>query len=133
MINPFKAGDTREFVHVVNENDFAHFPNDKVHEVYATFALTRDAEWSTRLFVLEMKEDHEEGIGTYVRVNHQSPALIGSEVVFTGIFRSLINNEVHCLFEAWVGDRLIAYGETGQKIVSKEKLKARFDALSDGR
>ena len=128
----FKAGDTKQFEHIVTEEDFAHFPNDKVHEVYATFALTRDAEWCTRLFVLEMKEETEEGIGTYVRVNHQSPALPGSKVVFTGTFRSVVNNEIHCLFEAHVGERLIAYGETGQKIMPKAKLKARFDTIRNG-
>ena len=66
MINPFQPGDVKSFVHVVTEADTARFDSGEVHNVYSTFALARDAEWSGRLFVLEMKEEGEEGIGTAI-------------------------------------------------------------------
>ena len=65
MINIFKVGDKIQFTKVVEQNDTAAFNSSEVHPVYATFALGRDAEWACRLFVLEMKENDEEGIKFY--------------------------------------------------------------------
>src|SRR5882672_1523129 len=121
MISKFKVGDRKTFERIVREEDTASFESGTVHPVYATFALTRDAEWSSRLFVLEMKEANEEGIGTFVNVKHISPAFIGDKVLFEAVIDELKGNEVNCSFTARVGERLIAEGRTGQKILPKEK------------
>lgn len=129
MKDIFKAGDRKIFERVVRKEDIAAFDSGSVHEVYATFALTRDAEWCSRLFVLEMKEEDEEGIGTFVNVIHLSPALIGETVLFTAVIEELKGNDVNCSFIAKVGDRIIAEGETGQKVLKKEKLEKLFEGL----
>jgi predicted thioesterase len=64
MKHLFKQGDVKRYSKVVSIDELASFESGTVHEVYSTFALARDAEWSGRLFVLEMKEEDEEGIGT---------------------------------------------------------------------
>ena len=130
MINPFEAGDVKKFVHVVSEADIARFESGEVHSVYSTFALARDAEWSGRLFVLEMKEAGEEGIGTGITVNHRSPALIGQEVLYTATLIEVNKNEVVIDYVATVGDRIIADGRTWQKILKKEKLDRFFESLA---
>lgn len=122
MRNPFQIGDVKVFSHIVQSDDIAAFESGVVHQVYSTFCLTRDAEWSTRLFVLEMKEPDEEGIGTFIEVQHRSPAVIGSEVVFYASLQEVNGHEVICSFVAKIGDRIIAEGKTGQKILKKEKL-----------
>lgn len=119
----------KTFQRVVCANDTAKFDMGEVHPVYATFALGRDAEWVCRLFVLEMKEDHEEGIGTYLNIQHHAPAFIGEEVLFQATIKSVNGHEVIATFEARVGDRLIASGETGQKILKKSKLEEVFKRL----
>jgi fluoroacetyl-CoA thioesterase len=129
MLFPFQLGSVKTFTKIVEQNDTATFDAGNVHPVYATFALGRDAEWACRLFVLEMKEDDEEGIGTFLKIEHASPALIDSTVVFEATLQSAVGNSVICSFTAKVGDRLIAFGETGQKILRKEKLNAIFGAL----
>ena len=83
MKNPFNPGDVKTYSHTVTVADVARLPGGLVHEVYSTFALARDAEWASRLFVLDMREDDEEGIGTAVQVTHHSPALVGETVHFT--------------------------------------------------
>lgn len=130
MINPFKIGARKTFAHKVDSSDLAAFETGTVHQVYSTFALGRDAEWACRLFVLEMKEEDEEGIGTFLSVHHESPALIGSEVLFTAILVEVNKNEVVCSFEAHIGNRRIAFGEQKQKIVKKEKLKSVFSSIA---
>lgn len=129
MKNLFKIGDKKYFTKTVAANETATFESGQVHPVYATFALGKDAEWSSRLFVLEMKEEDEEGIGTFLTVYHQSPALVGQEVVFEAEISKLEKNNVICKYTAKVGERIIATGETGQKILKKEKVDKLFGSL----
>lgn len=120
----FKYGDTKEFYKVVLKKDTAKFNGVEVHPYYSTFALARDAEWSSRLFVLDMKEIDEEGIGTFVNIKHVSPALVGDEVRFIATIKSVVHNEVVCTVTAKVNGRLIAKIETGQKILNSDELEA---------
>ncbi|MBS1780758.1 MAG: hypothetical protein JST70_15625 [Bacteroidetes bacterium] len=129
MKNPFQTGDIKTFIHKVADADVARFESGEVHAVYSTFALTRDAEWSGRLFVLEMKEEGEEGIGTGITVTHHSPALLGQEVVFTATLAEVNKNEVVVDYTAHVGDRLVGSGKTWQKILKKEKINKLFESL----
>ncbi len=129
MKNIFNNGDIKTYSKMVELVDTATFDSGQVHPVYATFALGRDTEWVCRLFVIEMKEHDEEGIGTFLHVNHHSPALIGNTVNFNATFERLDGNHVICSFEAKVGERLIASGQTGQKILKKEKLERLFSGL----
>lgn len=130
MKNPFKKGDLKQYKIVVSENDIAKFESGVVHHVYSTFALCRDAEWSGRLFVLEMKEEGEEGIGTSISINHKSPAFVGDEVMFTAKFEEVKEHgEIINTFEVKVGDRLVAIGTQGQRIIPKEKIDTIFEKM----
>lgn len=128
----FSAGSEMSYEKVITRDDIAAFESGVVHEVYATFAIARDAEWAGRLFVLEMIEPDEEGIGTFVQVDHHAPALVGETVVYEAVIDELHRNVVGCTFAAYVGKRLIASGRTGQKILKKDKLKSLMQNLSEG-
>lgn len=131
MNDIYKIGDKKQFEHKVTEADLAAFESGTVHHVYATFALGRDAEWCCRLFVLDMKEAHEEGIGTFLTIEHVSPALLGTVVRFEAEVIKLERNSIDCRYEAYVGERLIARGTQGQKIIRKEKLNRLFESLEN--
>ena len=126
MLSLFKPGDTKHFSRVVRPEDCASFDSGHVHPVYATFALARDAEWCCRLFVLDMKETSEEGIGTRLTVEHLSPALTGSRVDFTAVITQIQHHEITCSYEAVCNGRVVATGIQVQKILSKEKLEKLF-------
>ncbi|MDZ4668008.1 MAG: hypothetical protein SGJ00_09000 [bacterium] len=130
MKNVFEIGSVQTYEIIVAAKDTATFDSGRVHPVYATFALGRDAEWCCRLFVLEMKEDDEEGIGTFLSVEHKQPALIGEKVKFIAIVSKLDRNEIICTYEAFVGQRMVAKGEQGQKILKKERLEKLFNDIS---
>lgn len=130
MKDLFPPGSVKTYRRTVLAEDTASFESGQVHPVYSTFALARDAEWSSRLFVVEMKEADEEGIGTFIHVDHKAPALVGEEVIFEAIFKEWRGNEFVCTYTAKVGGRLIAEGSTGQKILKKEKLEKVFQNLS---
>lgn len=132
MKNLFKKGDIKTFERIVEQADIAAFESGTVHEVYSSFALARDAEWSGRLFVLDMKEEEEEGIGTRISVQHKSPAFVGDKVLFTATFIEVTESgEIINSYEAKVGERLIAYGKQGQRVLPKEKIDRVFNQLKE--
>ena len=122
----FKAGDKKEYKRVVLANDVAAFHGETVHPVCSTFSLARDIEWTTRQFVLEMRDDDEEGIGTFLTIEHKSPAFVGEEIFFIGEIEQINGHELICSYQARVGTRLIAVGKTGQKILKREKISKLF-------
>lgn len=126
MKHIFKPGDKKSFRRIVDNSDQAIFNDEVLHRVCSTFALARDFEWSSRLFFLEMREDHEEGVGTFLQINHLAPAFVGDEVEFTATVETLKGNELTCSIEARVMDQLIATGKTGQKMLTREKLSGIF-------
>lgn len=123
-----KPGDKREYRRIVESGDVASFHGKEVHLVCSTFSLARDIEWTTRLFILDIADTGEEGIGTFLTIDHKSPAFVGEEIIFTGWVDQLHGNELTCFYEARVGDRLIAVGKTGQKIISRLKINDIFKA-----
>ncbi|SFQ72704.1 thioesterase family protein [Hymenobacter arizonensis] len=132
MTNPFHPGDVKTHHYTVRPEDFADFGPDTgglVHQVLSTFALGREMEWAARLFVLEMKAADEEGIGTELSIQHHAPAFAGETVVLTATFGTLDGPALRCAVEARVGARLVATGHTGQRIVARTRLAARFAAL----
>ncbi|HET8858337.1 thioesterase family protein [Marivirga sp.] len=126
----FKKGDKKYHNFQVKVKDVAHFEQQAVHDVCATFTLAREIEWATRLFVLEMVEQGEEGIGTHLHITHLSPALLGQKVNIEAEFEGIKEREIICSYLAKVDQRLIAKGTTGQKILPKESLNKIFDKLS---
>lgn len=131
MKSIFKPGDKKVFKKTVEVSDTAGFFSGPVHPVYATFSIARDAEWSGRLFVLELREEDEEGIGTAISVHHHAPAFPGEEVVITATLVSLHKHEVVTTFELMAGKRLIASGEQRQKIFKRKKLAQLLSPSTD--
>ena len=122
----FNPGDKKEITYTVSEEDVAAVNGTVVHAVGATFTLAREIEWATRQFVLEMRDDDEEGIGTYLTIEHKGPAFVGECILVEAWVDKIEGNEIICSYEAKVNDRLIASGKTGQKILKREKIKKLF-------
>jgi predicted thioesterase len=77
-----------------------------------------------------MKGDDEEGIGTRLDIVHVSPAFVGQTVRFVACFEEITpKGEILNSFEAFVGDRLIARGLQGQRILPKVKIETLFSGL----
>jgi predicted thioesterase len=122
----FKVGDKKEHRKAVAKEDFASFHGEVVHSVCSTFTLAREFEWTTRQFVLDMQDENEEGVGTFVNVIHHAPAFEGDEILYEGIIDEINDHEIICSVNAYVGEKLIASGKTGQKFFTREKIKKIF-------
>jgi predicted thioesterase len=134
MKNLFNVNDKKQHYKIVGASDLASFELGMVHPFCSTFVMAREMEWSSRMFVLEMLDEDEEGIGTKLEINHLSPALEGEELIIQATITSLEQHEIICKIKVTVGERLIARGITGQKILKKTKLaNLIIDIQKDGR
>lgn len=125
----FRPGEKKFYQTEVTPDKTASFDSGEVHPFYSTFALARDAEWACRMFVLDMKEEGEEGIGISLSIEHLAPALVGATVTIIATLEELIGNKVVCSFRVMEGQRLLATGNQSQKILSKEKLSRLMTTL----
>ncbi len=130
MKKNFHPGDKMTYRRKVEASDQAIFHGELLHPVCSTFALARDFEWSSRLFFVEMKESDEEGVGTFLSIEHKRPAFVDEVIEFTATIEKIEGMELFCTIEAHVNGRLIAKGRTGQKMIKKEKLAAIFSKPS---
>lgn len=126
MKSVFKVGDQITIAKLVEKQDVAAFNGEVVHEVCSTFVLAREIEWSSRQFVLQMKEEDEEGIGTMLSIDHKAPVFVGETFEVTAEIESIEGKEIICTYKAKVGDRVIATGKTGQKVLKKEAINHIF-------
>ncbi|HNP17834.1 MAG TPA: hypothetical protein PKL31_05315 [Fulvivirga sp.] len=122
----FKIGDRISVDHVVSDNDVAAFKGVTVHNVCSTYALAREMEWSSRQFVLKMKEEDEEGIGTHLTIDHKGPAFVGELIKIEAEIIEWNDNELICAIIAKVKNRIVATGKTGQKVLKKTAIKEIF-------
>lgn len=129
MKDNIKIGDLKTHQFKVTEDHLATFAAGPVHPVCSTFVLAREMEWASRLFVLDMCEPHEEGVGTMLHIEHKSPAFVGEEVSLTAKVASLDKNELICEIEVTCKGRMVAQGKTGQKIMSRDKITQIFTSL----
>lgn len=130
MKNPFQVGTIKVFETTVTEDKLAFFDSGLVHPVYSTFALGKDVEWACRLFVLEMKESGEEGIGSFLSIQHKFPAPLNSKVRIEAKLVEVNGNKILCSYEAYANKRLIAEGEQIQKIIQKEQFLNLLDEIT---
>ncbi|MCS7162300.1 MAG: hypothetical protein NZ958_03070 [Bacteroidia bacterium] len=117
----YAPGAQKRYKTEVLPDKVAQFHGQVVHPYYATFALAQDAEWACRLFVLDMKEEDEEGIGTYISVHHIAPAPVGAAVEIVATLLWVREQTIHCAYEVFWEGRRIAYGEQTQKIIPKRR------------
>lgn len=125
------VGDTITLEFTVKPSDVASFNGEDVHPFYATFALGRDVEWTCRQFVLNEKDADEEGIGTFLNIKHQSPAMLHDTVKIEAQIIRYEGNALDCSYTVKIGDRIVASGEQGQKILKKEKVERLIAAVQN--
>ena len=126
----FKPGDLKAHSMVVKIEDVAEFNGTEVHPVCATFTLAREIEYASRLFVIDMLEYDEEGVGTFLEIEHISPALVGDRLELKAFWEMQTGDVVFCGVEVKCGTRIVSKAKTQQKIVSKERFIKNLSRLA---
>ncbi|MGM0752085.1 MAG: thioesterase family protein [Bacillota bacterium] len=128
MKSGLAEGHTAVVTTEVTPSMYAQFEGNVVHPVYSTVSMVYHMEWASRKIILPYLEDHEEGMGAKVNVEHMAPAKTGS---FLEIKANVIKYERNIIVtEVTVrdreNDRLIGKGEVKQVVLPKEKIKERI-------
>jgi len=100
-------GISREIRVVVTEDMRPAFDGVVVHRVYSTWSMVHHMELAARQVLVDFLDYDEEGIGTRVCVDHQSPARVGTEVTVRAELVDVRHHIVVCRVTAWAGDRLL--------------------------
>ena len=102
----------------------------KLHNVYATYWLTKHIELVSRKIILPFLEPHEEGIGFEVSVKHLASALPGMKVTLNATFERAEKRRIYARCEAFneLGDK-VGEGTTTQVVMDRGRLEAGFAAL----
>lgn len=100
------------------------------HPVYSTYWIARHFEEVGRKLLLLFREEGEEGVGTFVEVQHLASALPGMRVTHVATVESVEGRRLTCCMTATseLGD-LIATGRTGQYVTLEAKLGRNFETL----
>lgn len=125
----FEKGSLKIHEFKINRKDLAKFTEGLVHPVCSTFALAREVEYASRLFVIEGKAEDEEGIGTFLEIKHIAPALLGARLHCKAEVLTHKKQELICKVDVFEGAKLLASCRTGQKVLKKEQLKKIFSSL----
>src|SRR5436190_1223944 len=108
---------------VVKEDMRPIFDGIAVHDVCSTWTLVHYMELAGRKVLLEYLEPHEEGVGSRIECDHVGPARIGRTVRVVATVASASDRELVCDMAAYVGDRLIASGQTVQRVFPRAALE----------
>jgi predicted thioesterase len=124
----FEPGISREITVVVTEDMCPAFDGVIVHRCYSTWSLVHHMEIAARKVLVDFLEDHEEGVGSHVSVDHHAPCRVGKTVRIRAELTELGHNRVICEVTAHDGDRLIASGKQIQVVMDKQRIERMIEA-----
>lgn len=123
----FQPGIAKEITIVVTEDMCPAFDGVIVHRCYSTWSLVHHMEIAARKVLVDFLEDHEEGVGSHVSVDHHAPCKVGNVVRVRAELTAISHNRVICEVTAHDGDRLIARGKQIQVVMDKQRIKRMIE------
>ncbi len=125
MKSGFTTGIVREITILVTEEMCPAFDGVVVHRCCSTWSVAHQFERAARKVLVEYLEEHEEGIGSHVSVDHLAPCGVGKTVRIRAELKEVIRDRhlrVVCDMAAYDGDRLLARGKQVQVVMNKQQL-----------
>jgi fluoroacetyl-CoA thioesterase len=126
-----KVGNTAEVQIEVTEDMCPAFDGVVVHRVYSTWSMAHHMELAARKVLAEHLEEHEEGIGSHLSIDHIAPCVIGRTVRVEAEAVELEGNTLVCDVTAWDGGRLLGRGRQVQRVLPKSTLARLIDSAAE--
>jgi len=127
MKSSLRVGNTAEITITVTEDMCPAFDGVVVHRVYSTWSMAHHMELAARMVLAPNLEDHEEGIGSHLSIDHVAPAPLGHEVRIVATAIELGPTTLTCDVIAYDGQRIVGKGKQVQRILPKAKLIALIE------
>ncbi len=121
------VGTTAEVIAEVTEDMCPAFDGVIVHRVYSTWSMAYHMELAARKVLAPHLEDHEEGIGSSLSIEHVAPTPVGHTVRVTAQAIEVDDTTVVCDVTAYDGDRLVGRGRQVQRVLPKRRLEALIE------
>ena len=122
-----KVGNTAEVTAQVTEAMCPAFEGDVVHDVYSTWSMAYHMELAARMVLAPHLEEHEEGIGSHLSIDHVAPTPVGHTVRVVAEATEVDDTTVICDVTAYDGERTVGRGRQVQRVLPKSKLKALIE------
>lgn len=119
-------GTTREVFVTITEDMCPAFDGVIIHRCYSTWSLAHHFEIAARKVLVDFLEDHEEGIGSHLDVDHLAPCAVDRTVRIRAEVIEVTGHHhprVVCRIDAFDGDRLLARGRQVQVVMNKDHLR----------
>ncbi len=135
-----KIGNTAEVRITVTEDMCPAFDGVVVHRVYSTWSMAHHMELAARKVLAPHLEEHEEGIGSHLSIDHVAPTPLGHEVRVVATAVEIGPTTLVCDVIAYhapapgnggeretasgPAERIVGRGRQVQRILPKEKLRS---------
>lgn len=127
MLPSLQLGNSAEVTITVTDDMCPAFDGVVVHRVYSTWSMAHHMELAARKVLAPHLEDHEEGIGSHLSIDHLAPAPLGHTVRVSAKAVEIGPTTLVCECIAYDGPRLIGRGTQIQRILPKTKLQALIE------
>jgi fluoroacetyl-CoA thioesterase len=125
-----KIGNSADVTITVTEDMCPAFDGVIVHRVYSTWSMAHHMELAARKVLAPHLEEHEEGIGSHLSIDHLAPAPLGHQVRIVATAVELGPTTLVCDCFAYDNNRVIGRGTQIQRILPKSKLVALIQRAS---
>jgi fluoroacetyl-CoA thioesterase len=114
----------------VTEKMQAMFDGRIIHPVCSTWDMAHQFEIAARKALEEHLEDTEQGIGSFLSIDHVKPAPLGAEVVVVATITELDETTVVCEIAATVHGRVCSTGKQIQRVLPCSTISRLIDEAS---
>ncbi|API92648.1 thioesterase [Virgibacillus pantothenticus] len=118
-------GKTKILTITVTNEMFAQFDGKVVHPVYSTASMVYHMEWVSRQLLIPYLEDHEEGMGAAVSVQHVAPSGLGSTINLTATVSGVSTKEITTEVYVENARGLIGKGKVKQVVLPKKLIQEK--------
>jgi fluoroacetyl-CoA thioesterase len=121
-------GVTAEVTITVTEDMCPAFDSAVVHHVYSTWSMAHHMEIAGRKVLMDHLEDHEEGIGSHLSIDHLAPTPVGHQVRVVAEATEIGPTTLVCDMVAYHvrpdgNDRIIGKGRHVQRVLPRRTLE----------
>ena len=95
-----------------------------VHRVYSTWSMAHHMELAARMVLAPHLDEHEEGIGSHLTIDHLAPTPVGHTVRVVATALEVGPTTVVCDLNAYDGDRLVGRGRQVQRVLPRTTLES---------
>lgn len=127
MKSTLQIGNSAEVIITVTQDMCPAFDGVVVHQVYSTWSMAHHMELAARKVLAPHLEDHEEGIGSHLSIDHLAPTPLGETVRVVAVAIEIGPTTLVCDVIAYHGQRIVGKGKQIQRILPKTKLKALIE------